>query len=133
MSLPLLWPVDAVLVVGPLECTPNKVAESQLVHAGEREALPSLTLSLDGNPIDSEPLDGFAVMVHDRVRAQGAFEPRRHEPSHVRAWSGAAALTRSSAEADRSWIDATPRRSGASSWRASRGGTCPGCTWWARR
>lgn len=62
--------VDGVLSVGPLECMPNKLAESQLVHIGEREDLLSLTLSLNGDPIDPEPLDGFAIEVHARRRAR---------------------------------------------------------------
>jgi hypothetical protein len=79
--------VDGVLSVGPLECMPNKLAESQLVHVGEREEVLSLTLSLNGDPIDPESLDGFALEVHARHRvrrppsterppaAQGALEP----------------------------------------------------------
>jgi hypothetical protein len=64
--------VDAVLSVGPLECMPNKLAETQLVHAGEAEGLLSLTLSLQGDPIDPEPLDAFAFEV------QARFRKRRH-------------------------------------------------------
>jgi predicted CoA-substrate-specific enzyme activase len=67
--------VDAVLAVGPLECMPNKLAESQLVHVGEREELLSLTLSLNGDPVDPEPLDGFAIEVHARHRARKAAPP----------------------------------------------------------
>jgi predicted CoA-substrate-specific enzyme activase len=70
--------VDAVLSVGPLECMPNKLAESQLVHAGEQEELLSLTLSLNGDPIDPEPLDGFAIEVHARHRARS---DRRRAPA----------------------------------------------------
>ncbi len=79
--------VDAVLSVGPLECMPNKLAESQLVHVGEQEELLSLTLSLNGDPIDPEPLDGFAIEVHarhkarkDRRRARAAGEPTSVSP-----------------------------------------------------
>jgi predicted nucleotide-binding protein (sugar kinase/HSP70/actin superfamily) len=129
--------VDAVLVVGPLECMPNKVAESQLVHAGEREALPSLTLSLNGDPIDFEPLDGFAVGVHDRVRAQGAFEPGEREPSHVRRSPerpGPAPL-RSLREARRQTDLGSTQPEAIRRDLVARipRGTCPGCTWWARR
>jgi hypothetical protein len=69
--------VDGVVSVGPLECMPNKLAESQLVHIGEREELLSLTLSLNGDPIDPEPLDGFALEVHARHRARGPAEAGR--------------------------------------------------------
>ncbi len=69
--------VDGVLSVGPLECMPNKLAESQLVHIGEREELLSLTLSLNGDPIDPEPLDGFAIEVHARHRARRPADAER--------------------------------------------------------
>ncbi len=76
--------VDGVLSVGPLECMPNKLAESQLVHIGERENLLSLTLSLNGDPIDPEPLDGFAIEVHARRRARrGVAPPRSLEAEDV--------------------------------------------------
>jgi hypothetical protein len=58
--------VDAVLAVGPLECMPNKLAEAQLAHVAETDGLLSLTLSLNGDPIDPEPLDAFAFEVHER-------------------------------------------------------------------
>ncbi len=60
--------IDAVVSVGPLECMPNKIAEAQLHHAREAEGLPSLTLSLDGDPVDPEVLDGFAFAVRERHR-----------------------------------------------------------------
>ena len=62
--------IDGVISLGPLECMPNKIAESQFVHIGEREELLSLTLSLNGDPVDPEPLDGFAMEVHARRRAR---------------------------------------------------------------
>jgi hypothetical protein len=62
--------VDGVLCVGPLECMPNKLVEAQLVHAARREGLLSLTLSLNGDPIDPEVLDGFAFEVKERFRAR---------------------------------------------------------------
>ncbi len=60
--------IDAVISVGPLECMPNKIAEAQFHHVAEREGLLSLTLSLNGDPIDPEVLDGFAFEVHQRFR-----------------------------------------------------------------
>lgn len=57
--------IDGVICVGPLECMPNKLTEAQLVHAREREGLPSLTLSLNGDPIDPDVLDGFVFEVAD--------------------------------------------------------------------
>jgi activator of 2-hydroxyglutaryl-CoA dehydratase/predicted nucleotide-binding protein (sugar kinase/HSP70/actin superfamily) len=67
--------IDAVISVGPLECMPNKIAESQFFHVAEREGLPSLTLSLNGDPVDPEILDNFAFEVHAqfaRRRSSGA-------------------------------------------------------------
>ena len=68
--------IDAVISVGPLECMPNKIAEAQFHHVGEREGLLSLTLSLNGDPIDPEVLDGFAFEVHQRFRTRRRPEPR---------------------------------------------------------
>jgi predicted nucleotide-binding protein (sugar kinase/HSP70/actin superfamily) len=64
--------LDGVLCVGPLECMPNKLVEAQLVHAGEKEGVVSLTLSLNGDPIDPEVLDEFAYEVKQRFRAKHA-------------------------------------------------------------
>jgi predicted nucleotide-binding protein (sugar kinase/HSP70/actin superfamily) len=63
--------IDAVVAVGPLECMPNKIAEAQLHHAGEREGLLSLALSVNGDPVPAEVLDSFAFEVHSRFRAKG--------------------------------------------------------------
>jgi predicted nucleotide-binding protein (sugar kinase/HSP70/actin superfamily) len=68
--------IDAALSVGPLECMPNKIAEAQFCHAAEREQFLSLTLSLNGDPVDPEVLDNFAFEVHARWR-----ERRRNAPS----------------------------------------------------
>jgi predicted CoA-substrate-specific enzyme activase len=62
--------IDAVVSVGPLECMPNKIAEAQFHHVAEKEGLLSLTLSLNGDPIDPEVLDGFAFEVHQRFRSR---------------------------------------------------------------
>jgi len=64
--------IDAVVSVGPLECMPNKIAEAQLYHVAEREGLLSLTLSMNGDPVDDAALDHFAFEVHAR------FRQRRH-------------------------------------------------------
>ena len=60
--------IDGVVSVGPLECMPNKISEAQFFHAAEREGLLSLTLSLNGDPMDPEVLDNFAFEVHTRYR-----------------------------------------------------------------
>jgi predicted CoA-substrate-specific enzyme activase len=68
--------IDALVTVAPLECLPNKLAESQLHHVAEREGLLSLTLNLNGEPPDPELLDGFAFEVHARHRDRLARAPR---------------------------------------------------------
>jgi activator of 2-hydroxyglutaryl-CoA dehydratase/predicted nucleotide-binding protein (sugar kinase/HSP70/actin superfamily) len=60
--------IDGLLCVGPLECMPNKLVEAQLFHLGQREGLVSLTLSLNGDPIDPEVLDQFAYEVKEQFR-----------------------------------------------------------------
>jgi predicted CoA-substrate-specific enzyme activase len=67
--------LDGVLCVGPLECMPNKLVEAQLVHAGRNEGLVSLTLSLNGDPIDAEVLDAFAYEVKQRFRERHGGGP----------------------------------------------------------
>jgi predicted CoA-substrate-specific enzyme activase len=64
--------VDGILSVGPLECMPAKLVEAQLVHLGRREGLPSLALSLNGDPIDPEVLDRFAYEVKEAFRSRAA-------------------------------------------------------------
>jgi predicted nucleotide-binding protein (sugar kinase/HSP70/actin superfamily) len=58
--------IDGVLSVGPLECMPNKISEAQLLHVAEKEGLPSLTLALNGDPIDPETLESFVYEIHSR-------------------------------------------------------------------
>ncbi len=56
--------IDGVVSVGPLECMPNKISEAQFFHVAEQEGLISLTLGLNGDPVDPEILDNFAYEVH---------------------------------------------------------------------
>ena len=60
--------IDAVVNLGPLECMPSKVAEAQFFHIAQHEGLPSLTLALNGDPINTETLDNFAFEVHERFQ-----------------------------------------------------------------
>ena len=62
--------IQAVVNIGPLECMPTKVAEAQFFHIAQHEGLPSLTLSLNGDAINTETLDNFAFEVHERFRNQ---------------------------------------------------------------
>jgi len=59
--------IQGVVSVGPLECMPNKIAESQFFHVAEREGLHSLTLHLNGAPVDPEILDNFAYEMHAQL------------------------------------------------------------------
>ncbi len=64
--------IDAAVSVGPMECMPNKIAEAQFFHIAEKEGLPSLTLSLNGDPMSLATLDNFAFEVQERFqRRQG--------------------------------------------------------------
>ncbi|MEI2725057.1 MAG: hypothetical protein V9H26_16520 [Verrucomicrobiota bacterium] len=60
--------IDAVVNVGPLECMPSKVAEAQFFHITQQEGLPTLTLALNGDPINAETLDNFLFEIHERFR-----------------------------------------------------------------
>jgi predicted nucleotide-binding protein (sugar kinase/HSP70/actin superfamily) len=72
--------IAAVLSVGPLECMPNKIAEAQFFHVAEQEGLLTLTLALNGEPVDPEVLDNFAFEVRARQgRKHG--HPRGHDPA----------------------------------------------------
>jgi predicted CoA-substrate-specific enzyme activase len=62
--------IDAVVNIGPLECMPTKVAEAQFFHIAQKEGLPTVTLALNGDPLNSEVLDNFAFEVHERFRAK---------------------------------------------------------------
>ena len=61
--------VQGVVSVGPLECMPSKIAESQFYHIAEQEGLPSLCLSFNGDPIPDSVLDDFCFTVKQRFNA----------------------------------------------------------------
>ncbi len=72
--------IQGVVSVGPLECMPNKLSESQFFHVAEREGLLSLTLQLNGEPFDIEVLESFIFEVKQRFaeqRAAGRLHARR--------------------------------------------------------
>ena len=69
--------IDGVVAVGPHECMPNKVAEAQFIHAGDDSGLISLTLPVNGDPIDPELLDRFAFEVKEHQRLRNSGEYRR--------------------------------------------------------
>jgi predicted nucleotide-binding protein (sugar kinase/HSP70/actin superfamily) len=75
--------IDAVVSIGPLECMPNKIAEAQLFHVAERERLLSLTLPVNGDPLDDEVLDNFAFEVRARFARRSSPAGARHRvPDH---------------------------------------------------
>ena len=63
IGLPLLlWKkkeIDGVVLVGPFECMPTRIAETQLSLVSEQTGLPVLSLSFYGDPIDKELLESF--------------------------------------------------------------------------
>jgi predicted nucleotide-binding protein (sugar kinase/HSP70/actin superfamily) len=77
--------IDAVVSVGPLECMPNKIAESQFFHVAERDRLLSLTLPFNGEHLDAEALDNFAFEVHARFRQRHGPAGFRPSPAPARA------------------------------------------------
>ncbi|MBR4986245.1 MAG: CoA activase [Proteobacteria bacterium] len=58
--------IDGVVSVGPLECMPSKIAESQFYHLAENDGLISLNLSFNGDPIPDSVLDDFCFEVKRR-------------------------------------------------------------------
>jgi hypothetical protein len=65
--------IQGVVSVGPLECMPSKIAESQFYHVAENEGLISLNLSYNGDPIPESVLEDFCFEVKQR------FEQQQHE------------------------------------------------------
>ncbi|MCA9664997.1 MAG: CoA activase [Myxococcales bacterium] len=76
--------IDGVVSVGPLECMPNKLSEAQYFHVAERDGLASLTLPLNGDPLDPETLDGFAYEVKERFRKRRAQQQQHAVRRHRR-------------------------------------------------
>jgi len=60
--------IDGVVSVGPLECMPNKISEAQFFHVAENEGLLTMSVYLNGDPVDPEILDNFAYEVHEQHR-----------------------------------------------------------------
>ena len=57
--------IHGVVIVGPHECMPCKIAEAQYGAAAERQTLPYVSIGFNGDPMDEEALDRFAYDVHD--------------------------------------------------------------------
>jgi activator of 2-hydroxyglutaryl-CoA dehydratase/predicted nucleotide-binding protein (sugar kinase/HSP70/actin superfamily) len=71
--------IDGMISVGPLECMPNKIAEAQLFHVAEQEGLPSLTLSVNGDPVDADTIGRFVYEVRARFRRRQSSTRRSGE------------------------------------------------------
>lgn len=63
IGLPLLmWQkkeIDGTIVVGPFECMPTRIAETQLTLISEQTNLPVLNLAFSGEPLDKELIESF--------------------------------------------------------------------------
>ncbi|MBN2724042.1 MAG: CoA activase [Deltaproteobacteria bacterium] len=55
--------IDGVVSVGPLECMPNKISEAMYYPAKEMTSIPSVTFSLNGEPLDVATLENFVYEV----------------------------------------------------------------------
>jgi predicted nucleotide-binding protein (sugar kinase/HSP70/actin superfamily) len=52
--------IDGVVIIGPHECMPCKIAEAQYGLVAERMGIPYLSIAVNGDPIDTEVVDHFA-------------------------------------------------------------------------
>ncbi len=67
--------IDGILSVGPLECMPSKIAESQFFHAAQTRGMPLLNVARTGEPVDGEILDNFAFEVEASRRKRQEKTP----------------------------------------------------------
>ena len=63
IGLPLLlWQkkeIAGTVAVGPFECMPSRIAETQLSLISQRTGLPVLNLSFYGDPLEKDLLESF--------------------------------------------------------------------------
>jgi predicted nucleotide-binding protein (sugar kinase/HSP70/actin superfamily) len=58
----LLWEkreISGTIVVGPFECMPSRIAETQLSLISQQTGLPVLTLFFNGDPLEKDQLESF--------------------------------------------------------------------------
>ena len=72
--------ISGAINVGPFECMPTKVAEAQFFHVAEKLGLTTLTVLLNGDPLSSDVLDGFAHEVHAAHQQRKASTTREKKP-----------------------------------------------------
>jgi predicted nucleotide-binding protein (sugar kinase/HSP70/actin superfamily) len=69
--------IHGVVIVGPHECMPCKIAEAEYGEAAERMKLPYVSIGFNGDPMDEEALDRFAYDVHEAFSRGEAATPVR--------------------------------------------------------
>lgn len=69
--------VEGAIITSPLECMPGKIAEAQLLHLAEEAGLPSLTLALNGDPLDTEILETFSFEILSRFQQRSRTTKRQ--------------------------------------------------------
>jgi predicted nucleotide-binding protein (sugar kinase/HSP70/actin superfamily) len=69
--------IQGVIIVGPHECMPCKIAEAQYGEVAEHMKLPYLSIAYNGDPMDEEAIDRFAYDVHDAFGPHKSIAPPR--------------------------------------------------------
>jgi predicted nucleotide-binding protein (sugar kinase/HSP70/actin superfamily) len=64
--------ISGLVCVAPLECLPNKIAESQLFPASEDMGVLTVAVYVNGDLLDAEVLDNFVYEVKKKYAAQRA-------------------------------------------------------------
>jgi hypothetical protein len=72
--------IDGVVIVGPHECMPCKVAEARFARIGEQVRLPQLAVYSTGDGIDTEAVDRFAFELWELERDS---DPAPNVASHA--------------------------------------------------
>jgi hypothetical protein len=72
--------IDGVVIVGPHECMPCKIAEAQYGLAAERTGVPYLSISVNGDPIDTEVVDRFAYDIRQAALRRETAPPTSKLP-----------------------------------------------------
>ncbi|MCP4701766.1 MAG: CoA activase [Gammaproteobacteria bacterium] len=76
--------IDGMVNVSPFECMHAKIAEAQLFHVSERNGLITLTVTLNGDPLDAEIIDNFAFEVKEQFKKRTSPHYSPHEKQPVR-------------------------------------------------
>lgn len=68
--------VDGIVIVGPLECMPTKIAQAQAWHAVNKTGIPNVTLLFNGEPLDEAVLENFAFEVKAKFNQDSPILPK---------------------------------------------------------